>query len=815
MYSMVMNSTLQKSKILLLLLFFAFLPTLSVKAQTRIYATSITSQSEVDDSANAIDENMTTRARIRASSGVALGLGAYSGHLEIKFDDVLAANTTSYVKIATDDNLLPFLLGGGLGGLLADVGGVVLVGNQEFTVQAKNVNTVVLEGESSDSSDFDGNSLRVVTNAAGEYFLAITPSAPYDRIRLTNEIGSLLGLFNIRRLDVYEAYYVEDPANCGTAAFTSFSGSGITLDLLELASAGVENPEFAIDANPATHSTLSQGILGVAASIEQTVYFEGLSDVSDQYAVRLRLAQTLVDLNIANNITVTGFNGANQVFSSNLGTLLTLNLLSLQGDEIMTIPVNPGVPVDRISVRFASLVSLSALQNLDFFGITRTPGQPLITDPATADAQVCEGETASLLADTPVGNELRWYDAATAGTLLETVAAGAPFVTPSLTNTTIYYVASARIGCPEESARVAVTVTVNSVATPTTTDTTQDFCSYTLPTLASLQVNEGDLVYYDAATAGNLLPSTTLLANATTYYVAIADAGTGCESTVRLAITVSLADLCSTNVTAKMMLQGALFGAGGGLMRDDLRVKGLIPLAQPYSSSLNERFTHVNGGGTETTTQAVLDANDGTGDAIVDWVFLEFREAANNQNIVRTVSALLQRDGDVVAADGGALTVDLPGTFLIAIKHRNHFGALSSTAVTVTNAAVTLDFTTLTNDDLFSNPGFSGQVSMTTIGGNKALYSGNANFDIRIKYDGVANDRQMTASQVLSHPNNTGLILNFANAEGYYSGDINMDGVVLYDGANNDRQLILNTVLTYPLNLNLLTNYNGLLEQMP
>lgn len=812
---MVLKSTLQKSKILILLLFFAFVFTTGVKAQTRIYASSITSQENVDDGDNAIDENLGTRARVRASSGLALGALAYTGHLEIKFDGILPANTTSYVRIATDDNLLPFLLGGDLGGLLADVGGVLLLGNQEFDVQAKNVGAVVLEGQSNDPADFDGERLKIIIDAQGNYFLSVTPALPYDRIRLTNRIGSVLGFFNVRRLDVYEAFYVEDPANCATAAYTSFGGSGITLDLLELASAGVENPQNAIDSNPATFSTLSQGVLGVAGTIEQTVYFEGLSDATDQYAVRIRLAQTLLDLNIANNITISATNGGNPVFSESLNTLLVLNLLSLQGGQIATIPIAPGAPVDRITVSFTSLVSLSALQNLDFFGVTRTPGVPTITDPSTADAQVCEGEAAQLLATTPAGNELRWYDAATGGTLLDTVTSGAAFTTPGLLVDTTYYVASARIGCPEESSRVAVEVTVNVVATPTTNDSTQDFCAYTNPTLANLQVNETSIAFYAAATGGTSLPTTTLLADNTTYHVALVDTGTGCESTVRLPITVDLADLCSTAVTAKVMLQGALFGVTGGLMRDDLRVKGLIPLAQPYSSTLGERFAHVNGGGTETTTTTVLNANAGTGNAIVDWVFLEFRDASNSQTVIRTVSALLQRDGDVVAADGGVVTVNLPASFFISIKHRNHFGAMASNAVAVANAAVSLDFTTLANSALFFNPGFSGQVAMPTVGGIKALYSGNANFDERIKYDGSGNDRQISASQVLTHPNNAGVILNFANANGYYSGDINMDGVVLYDGANNDRQLILNTVLTYPLNQNMLSNYNGLLEQVP
>lgn len=815
---MELNSTLQKSKILIVLLFFAFLFTVDLNAQTRIYASTITSQDHVDAStpaANAIDQDLITKARLNAGAGLILGALSYSGHIELKFTAVVPANTTTFVKIATQDNLLPFLLGGDLGGLLADVGGAVLIGNQEFNVQARNNASIITQGDSFDATDFDTNNLRLVTNPQGDFFIAITPTAAYDRIRITNRVGSLVGLGNTRWLDVFEAYYVTDPANCGTAAYTSYGSSGITLDLLDLGSAGVENPQNAIDANTTNFSTLSQGILGVAATVEQTVYFEGLSDDADQFSIRIKLAQTLVDLNIANSITISTSNGGTEVTSQSLNSLLTLNLLSLQGGQIITIPISPGAPVDRLTISFTSLVSLSALQNLDFYGVVRTSGKPVITDPDTINAQVCEGQAATLLADTPAGNELRWYDAATGGNLLATVASGAAYTTLALTVNTTYYVASARINCPEESSRVAITVTVNIVPTPTTGDDIQEFCAYTSPTLANLQVNETGIVFYADATGGTPLAATTLLTNGTTYHVAIADGSTGCESRVRLEITANLADLCQTAVTAKVMLQGALFGAADGFMRDDLRVKGLIPLTQPYSSSLNERFTHVNGGGTETTTQIVLDANAGTGDAIVDWVFLEFRDATNNQTVIRTVAALLQRDGDIVAADGGALTVDLPGTFFISIKHRNHFGALANSMVTVVNAAAALDFTTLGNDGLFANPGFSGQVAMITVGLKKALFSGNASLDDRIKYDGASNDRQILASQVLTHPNNTGQILNYANTKGYYSGDINMDGVVLYDGANNDRQFILNTVLTYPLNQNMLSNYNGLLEQMP
>lgn len=815
---MILNITPNQLKTLTFFFVFAlFSLSQEAQAQTRVYASSatISNASHVDNPANAYDGDLATFANVRTNSGILAVILAYDGYIELQFPSTLPANTTSYVKIQTEDDLLNALLGGSLGALLADVLGVVLTGSQEFTVQARNGGTIIVQGDSQDGGEFATDQLSIVTNADGEYFVKVTPTSAYDRIRIINRSGvSLLGLGVEKDMFVFEAYYVEDPANCGTAAFTSYSGSGLTLDLLDLGGAGVENPEFAIDSDEGTFSTLSMGVVGVGSSIEQTVYFEGESVSSDEFTMQIRLTQTLLDANVANNISVQSYNGTTLVQDVSLSTLLTLNLLSLNGGEITSIPLTPGAPIDRITLTFESLVGLSVSQNLDFFGVVRTAARPEITDPDTLDAQGCEGSTIDLFADTDVANELRWYDAEEDGNLLATVAAGDAFTTPTLTTDVTYYVAAARIGCPEESFRIAVDVTVNSVATPTG-DAAQSFCSYSGATVGDLVVNESDVVFYDADTAGNQYLDTDALTDGTIYYAAIQDAVTGCESATRFAITVTLNDLCDVTLNVKVLLQGALYDTGTAVMRDDLRTQGLIPVNQPYDNSMDARFTHV-GGGSETTTNTIINTNAGTSDAIVDWVFIEIRDTPTN--VFKTVSALLQRDGDVIASDGGPLVVSgLPETFYISVKHRNHFGAMGLNILTVLNSEVTIDFTTIDDADLYSLSGFTGSNAMVTISGVgvKALYTGNANYDDHVKYDGAANDRQVLASQVLNHESNTNQVLNFSSATGYFSGDVNMDGKVLYDGANNERVIIQNIILTYPLNTNGLSNYNGMIEQIP
>lgn len=144
------------------------LSVISAKGQT--FATNIISEDEVDNSANAIDGNLSTTATVRASTGIALGIGAYAGHLEVEFPSTLTSNTTSYVKLETEEDLLPILLGGNLGGLLSDILGTVLIGNQEFMVTVKNNAATVMEESSSDANPFTTDMLRVVTNVDNDYW---------------------------------------------------------------------------------------------------------------------------------------------------------------------------------------------------------------------------------------------------------------------------------------------------------------------------------------------------------------------------------------------------------------------------------------------------------------------------------------------------------------------------------------------------------------------------------------------------------------------------------------------------------------------
>lgn len=245
-----------------------------------------------------------------------------------------------------------------------------------------------------------------------------------------------------------------------------------------------------------------------------------------------------------------------------------------------------------------------------------------------------------------------------------------------------------------------------------------------------------------------------------------------------------------TVVAPKVWLEGP-YVAAAGMMHDSLRVKGLIPTQEPFTAM---GYVHTGGGGGETTTAPVLAASGSN--AIVDWILVELRSASNSSIVLASSSALLQRDGDVVATNGVS-PIAFPlaaGNYFVAIRHRNHFGAMTASAVALTNTAVPVDLTTAATSTY-------GTGARKAVGAAQVLWAGNVVFDHAIAYTGAGNDRDPILTAIGgTTPNST--------LAGYRVEDVNMDGIVKYTGVGNDRDPILvNVGSTLPTNV--------LLEQLP
>ncbi len=243
------------------------------------------------------------------------------------------------------------------------------------------------------------------------------------------------------------------------------------------------------------------------------------------------------------------------------------------------------------------------------------------------------------------------------------------------------------------------------------------------------------------------------------------------------------------DLRVRALLEGA-YDAGAGLMRDDLRLQGLVPQSEPYTAI---GYAHVGGGG-ETMASGVLSV---TGpNAIVDWVVLELRDATTPSLVKATRSALLQRDGDIVGTDGvSSVKFSLAvSEYHIAVRHRNHLGVMTADPVRVSVALRSYDLTD------GSYPLFGVDPAKNSAGLN-LLWSGNAQPDASLRYTGSSNDRDPILVRVGStSPNNA--------APGYWIEDSNLDGSVKYTGTANDRDPIL-------VNVGATTPNSTRMEQLP
>ncbi len=244
-------------------------------------------------------------------------------------------------------------------------------------------------------------------------------------------------------------------------------------------------------------------------------------------------------------------------------------------------------------------------------------------------------------------------------------------------------------------------------------------------------------------------------------------------------------------VSPKVFLEGP-YSTGTGLMSDALRAASFIPASEPYTG-LGYTFTGAPGaGGSLGAGVLTVTGNN----AIVDWAIVELRTAASPAVVAASCAALVQCDGDVVALDGSSpvsFTIGT-GSYHVAVRHRNHLGAMTAGAIALSGTTASVDLTTSVTTTY-------GTDARKAVGSIQALWTGDVSFNKELKYTGSANDRDPILVTVGSTtPNNT--------VAGYLLQDTNLNGIVSYTGSANDRDLIL-------VNVGSTTPNNTRLEQLP
>lgn len=223
-----------------------------------------------------------------------------------------------------------------------------------------------------------------------------------------------------------------------------------------------------------------------------------------------------------------------------------------------------------------------------------------------------------------------------------------------------------------------------------------------------------------------------------------------------------------------------------GRMSTSLNDANLIPLTEPYTAL---GYSLTSGAGTTTQNSVFTPTGD---DAIVDWIIVELRNSTNPANVVASKPALVEADGDVMSTDGmtPVLGTFTPGTYYVAVHHRNHLAVMTAMAMDIAGVV-----------DLSTEPLY-GSNAAKTVNGIHVLWPGDVNGDKKVQYTGSGNDRDLILTAVGSNTPNNQVFTTYSRT------DVNMDGTIKYTGSKNDRDPIL-------ISVGSTTPSNVIYEQIP
>lgn len=163
---------------------------------------------------------------------------------------------------------------------------------------------------------------------------------------------------------------------------------------------------------------------------------------------------------------------------------------------------------------------------------------------------ICGSGTTTLTATASSGAVIRWYNAQTGGTLLQTGTTQTDtYTTGNLSVTTTYWVEAYNATHNCTSARTAIVATVNAIPAAPTGAAGASVCINNTATLSATPPAGCTIDWYDAATSGNLVASgtnsytTPSLSATKTYYAEARNTTSGCKSASRLAVTATVTPL--------------------------------------------------------------------------------------------------------------------------------------------------------------------------------------------------------------------------------------------------------------------------------
>lgn len=794
----------------------------------------------IDSTQNLIDASTTNRATINLTGGV----GAI-GSISIK-EQITNYPAGTFVGFEIENTNLV---------------GVDLLGG--ITVSTY-INGNFVESETG-QNDLLSVQTSIITDN-GRRVIGFVTTAPFDEVQLSIANTLLVDVGITRVYSVLFESFCPVTLECNTTYYLNnpefpviINDERTGVDGVACVGCSVQNTPAVISTDTTDYATI---IATVGALSPPSISVEnvlGVFPAGSTAGFVIRDINTILQLELFNSITVSTYlDGVPQESESGSGlldlALLGLLNVSLTGPGDFNIGFRTTLPYDEIQISVGSLASvINIIQVYGAFVDTRGADDGTLNCcPTTAPtlsgnvlSNVCPTTTVnlnSLVTNIPpmsADSTVRWFT--------NNGATGTPYATPTTAGAGTYYAFFYdTVDSCYGPASGAVTVTINSCPPVITSNGGGSNASISVPenttavtTVTATDPENGAVTYSitggaDAAMF-SINPTTGVLTFITpkdfenptdvggnNVYDVQVTATDPSNATDVQDIAVTVTDVNENGLlSVKVLLQGALFSSPTpGLMRDNLRSGGYIPLKDPYTNSGNPRFVHAGAGALDSTTSAILSMT-GT-NAIVDWVFIELRSPLDSTVVLETRVALLQRDGDVVSPADGTSPLSIQGTagnsYFVAVKHRNHLGVMTASEIPITLVGVTVDFTTMSDANVYhrvSPFSYDGH-EMITISGFKALWAGNANADTKVKYQGPTNDNATILNQAVNFPGNTLGVFNYDLALGYFSGDLNMDGKVKYQGTGNDPGfMFLNLITNFFLNTLDLYNYDLFTEQIP
>jgi hypothetical protein len=213
-----------------------------------------------------------------------------------------------------------------------------------------------------------------------------------------------------------------------------------------------------------------------------------------------------------------------------------------------------------------------------------------------------------------------------------------------------------------------------------------------------------------------------------------------------------------------------------------------------------------NAGVMSTALNSIIPDDDPYGNGInnvtvpataVDWIEVELRDATTPSFVEKSYSFFLDGNGNVLNINGNVgakLTGLVKDQYYVAVRHRNHLGAMTASPINfTTGSSFSFDFT--------AGTGIYGTNAMRDMGSDWALWAGDANGDGKVVFQGADNDPTPVGNVVSGDIGNTNNEFTYI-VNGYNNSDINMDGQVIFQGADNDPTPIGNSVSNHPGNTN-------------